>query len=76
MKMTIEWHEECLKNMRINSEREMVCARNQMERAERFILDTVIYAAQIELAKHKKKTAFDREKFGRNKINAETNTQS
>lgn len=76
MKMEIWWHEDCLKNRQMNAERQMKYVAEEMERVKQFIRDNVFYASQIEEAKRKKKTGFDREKFGRKKFNAETNTSS
>ena len=62
-KRPISWHEECLKNMRSNYQREFERARIQQEQADRLSRAIFHYEAQIAEAKKRCVDGFDSERF-------------
>lgn len=64
MKMTIEWHEGCIKNNLHNLDRkkaELKMLENEIKKDQQ---RHDFYTTQIDLAKKSKKDSFDAEKFG------------
>lgn len=59
----IEWHEDCLKNMKLSYEEKLAYIRNRVADADRLSADIDDLSKKIERAKNSKKTSFDREKF-------------
>lgn len=63
MKMSIAWHENCLKNMKASLEHyisKLAFAQKEVDRSKK---DIYILEDQIRIAKQKGKDGFDSEKF-------------
>lgn len=63
MKRTIEWHEQCLKNMRDNYAREKAALYRHEQEVERRLEDIYKLERQLVAAKKLKRDGFDSEKF-------------
>ena len=63
MKMSIDWHEDCLKNMKITLNTEKVSLERLLKDIDRLENRINFYSCQIEEAKRKKKTGFDEDRF-------------
>jgi len=63
MKMSIDWHEECLKNMNTTLNTEKVSLERLLKDIDRLENRINFYSCQIEEAKRKKKDGFDSDKF-------------
>ena len=70
--MTLQWHEECLRNATASYEREVDILKRQQERLERQRVDLAIYEYQVKLAKERNMDAFDRERFNRKRSTPST----
>lgn len=66
-KMTIAWHEECLKNIRAYKESKRLEIERVRSDFDRLVYECLEYEKQIALAKEKGLDAFDRERFGKKK---------
>jgi hypothetical protein len=67
MKMTLDWHIECLATRRKNYEHDLTSLRKEEERVRRFGEENVLYGQQIAAAVRMKKDGFDRDKFLKNR---------
>lgn len=65
LKRSIQWHEECLRNLKVTVETYRAEAARLEETYNRANSDRLMYEQQIERAKSKGITEFDREKFGK-----------
>jgi hypothetical protein len=63
MKFPIEWHEQCLENMKKNYEREAEAVARMQQRLDRHGIEIEIYRQKIQEAKARGKDGFDSEKF-------------
>ena len=63
MKKTIEWHEKCLTNMQDALAAEIAALKRHIARVRSRKNFVKMYAGQIEEAKRRKRTGFDRDKF-------------
>ena len=72
MKMTIEWHEDCLKNQKKHYAREDKLLRLDIARLNKLENDIQDYVDKINRAKDEGKAIFDSERYGvkRNKAKA------
>jgi len=69
MKFPIEWHENCLKNMKANLDNEQKILKDQQERVNRRIGDILFLENQLECAKADGKDGFDAYKYKKIKVN-------
>ena len=60
---TVEWHKDCLKNMRHHLKREQEIAIRQAERAQILKDRTDMYQNQIDRAVREAKPGFDSERY-------------
>jgi hypothetical protein len=74
MKKSIEWHEGCIKNSMESALRAIQASKKQIafeqkaiERNNQYLKECEEYSLQVELAKKKGKTEFDKESFGKTK---------
>lgn len=63
MKMSVEWHEGCLKNQRETREMDLAALERMCNRIERENRNIEFYERQIAEAKKQGKDSFDMEKF-------------
>lgn len=64
-KMSMEWHIDCLSNLKQNIQREREYLKNRMAVLKNNEEKLVFYISQIELAKERGLDGFDREKLGK-----------
>ena len=64
MKMSIEWHRDCLTNWKKSLQREEAEMGRLIERVERTRSQLTFYEKQIKDAVDKRKDGFDSDKFG------------
>lgn len=64
MKMTIKWHEECLRNMQRTWVEYSKAADRALEDARRLEQDIRMYITQISIAKQRGLDSFDRDRLG------------
>lgn len=65
MKMSISWHEECLKNIKSSLGRKKQELASLQAEVDRYEQNVFIYSWQIKEAKRKGKDGFDQDKFGK-----------
>lgn len=70
MKMSLEWHRNCLKNWKQNAERAVVAAERAKVDADRMAKEVAFYEKQIEAAEKAGKDGFDPERFMKAKFDA------
>ena len=66
-KMPLAWHEENLRNLRAYKESKRLEIERVRAEFDRLVYDCLNYNEQIELAKAKGLTAFDRDRLGKKK---------
>lgn len=65
---SIEWHEECLKNVRSSAEEKRRLANAYADDADRLEKYVLMYSQQIERAKAEGKDRFDRDRYLKGKL--------
>jgi len=67
MKMSIAWHEGCLKNQREYLERERQSLELHINKVAKLEQEVLAYQAQIATARESGRDGFDRERYGKPK---------